>query len=284
LQGISIISLKDTKLARNTELDFDALSGDQELALLLLKKTIALLEKSKELEHLFNETILFQEADAIVVESMAIPSHLELFRSLLLNLKVAELGDDESKEYYIQDYFKDFFRAQISGRYSTHVSKNSNTLKGTKCFVSYASPDEEYKNALKNHLQGLINSGYIEYWDGQIIPPGAEWDKEIKNRLNEAEVIIFLVSADSISSAYINNVEFALAMQKLDRKEAIILPVMVRNCDVESSPFNRFMRLPTKDKAISSWKNRDAAYVNVVKGLKNILNIKPAYEKNELGK
>ena len=134
-----------------------------------------------------------------------------------------------------------------------------------KFFISYAHVDEKYKVALKNHFAPKINYGNVDkVWYDSEIKPGSPWNEEIREHLNEANVIIMLLSADFLSSDYIQEVEFSIALKRHNNGEALVIGVVVRECDWENTPLKDFQLLST-DMAISRRKGkRDIVYTKIV--------------------
>ena len=139
-----------------------------------------------------------------------------------------------------------------------------------KLFISYAHEDELHKNNLVKHLSALQRLGVIETWDDRKIMAGQNWDTAIKTSLEQAEIVIFLISADFIASNYINDVEINNALIRYKDGKQIIIPILVRACDFSSLHLSRFQALPTGAKPITSWENLDEAWLNVTKGIKMV--------------
>jgi hypothetical protein len=279
LEAISVIKIHNNIIFRNETLDFNSLLDKQELALFCLSKLLFLLTTLGQSKDVFNEHVIYREAEAIVIRSLKIPKQLTLLKYFLLNFRIVEVDEEDNKEYYVLDDFKFFFIKEWA-KYFSEIKHNVNFYgKPKKLFVSFATKDDAYRAELKNHLNGMVRKEYITYWDGRMIPPSQKWDEKIKEQLDQSDAIVILLSADAIASNYINTVEFAKAKERADKGEAIIIPVLVRDCDFESSPYYQINLLPRnkKVKAISSWKNKDAAYVNVVKGIKMALGIEQSY-------
>src|SRR5262249_7944845 len=74
-------------------------------------------------------------------------------------------------------------------------------------FFSYTHSDERYRNKLDAHLSNLKCQGLIAEWHDRKITPGSEWRAEIDARLDSAEIILLLVSADFIRSDFCYSVE-----------------------------------------------------------------------------
>ena len=99
---------------------------------------------------------------------------------------------------------------------------------GIKLFISYSSKDKAYRESLKGHLSSMERNGEIQTWSDREILPGKEWDQEIIENLKSADIIVLLISSDFITSDYCFGVEVKLAMEKHERGDSTVLPVIVR--------------------------------------------------------
>lgn len=100
-----------------------------------------------------------------------------------------------------------------------------------KVFVSYSHDDHKDCDQMKLRLARLANEGLVSYWhDGQI-RAGQEWDKVIRRELEDADVVILLMSDPFFASRYIEGVEVATARARQQRGEADILPVLLEECE-----------------------------------------------------
>jgi hypothetical protein len=136
-------------------------------------------------------------------------------------------------------------------------------------FVSYSKADLAHLEALKKHLTVLRREGSLLAWDDTQLVPGEEWDSRIRQQLSTADIIILLVSSDFMATEYIWE-EINIAIERHERGEAIVVPVIVRACDWTSAPFSRFSALPAKGKPITKWSDPDEAWSLVVKGLREL--------------
>ncbi|KNZ32620.1 MAG: response regulator receiver protein [Methylibium sp. NZG] len=135
-------------------------------------------------------------------------------------------------------------------------------------FYSYAHEDEPLRDELSGHLKILERRGVIRPWHDRRINPGQGWDQQINAQLAAADLVLMLVSADFINSDYIWGTELEVAMQRHERGEASIVPVLVRPCLIEDAPFASIQGLPTDLRAVTSWPNRDEAWTNVAIGIR----------------
>lgn len=140
-----------------------------------------------------------------------------------------------------------------------------------KVFISYSHKDETFKDELDTHFSALKRSGLVDVWHDRRIDAGTEWDDEIKAELESADIILLLVSANFLASEYIWKVEIARAMERHRAKEAKVVPVFIRSCDVKGMPFEGIQGVPRDAKPVASFTDRDEAYVQIAKGIRAIL-------------
>ncbi|MHC4174040.1 MAG: TIR domain-containing protein, partial [Planctomycetota bacterium] len=72
--------------------------------------------------------------------------------------------------------------------------------------------------------------GDIVVWDDRKIKPGEDWYPAIKDELEESAVAICLISADYLSSDFINKDEIPELKIRRSRDGMLILPILVRPC------------------------------------------------------
>src|SRR5690348_2719949 len=69
-----------------------------------------------------------------------------------------------------------------------------------KLFYSYSHKDEELRKELEKHLSILRRKGVIAEWHDRKIEAGVEWRTAIDDNLNNADVILLLISPDFLAS------------------------------------------------------------------------------------
>lgn len=139
-----------------------------------------------------------------------------------------------------------------------------------KLFISYAHEDEKFKDELEKHLKPLQRNGVVESWNDRKILPGKEWDDSIKIEIENADIILFLISPDFIASDYIHDTEIKNALDRYAKKEVIIIPVIIRPTDFSYLEISKFQALPKDGKPITTWSNVDEAWHNVVIQLRRV--------------
>jgi len=137
-----------------------------------------------------------------------------------------------------------------------------------RLFYSYSHHDEELRKELENHLSLLRRKGLVSAWHDRMIGAGNEWIGAIDKNLEEAHVILLLVSSSFLASDYCWDVETKRAVERHDRGEAKVIPIMLRQCDWHGAPFGKLEALPKDGKAITSWSNRDEAFTEVALGIR----------------
>lgn len=95
-------------------------------------------------------------------------------------------------------------------------------------FFCYAREDEPLLNKLKTHLRPLQRQGLIDVWHDREISVGTAWERKIDGQLSTAEVILLLVSPDSLASDYCYSKEMQRAIEWHERGEvcAILVPFL----------------------------------------------------------
>ncbi len=140
-------------------------------------------------------------------------------------------------------------------------------------FIIYARTDEAHKNELLRHLKGtLIASGDLRVWQDGNLLAGEDWEKSIKRNLEKSDLVLVLVSSDSLSSDFINTEELRMALEQRAAGRTTIVPIILRSCLWMSHPILRGLQgLPKNMKPVKSYADADEAWTEVLEGLERIL-------------
>jgi hypothetical protein len=138
-------------------------------------------------------------------------------------------------------------------------------------FYSYAHEDEELRDKLVNHLASLKRQRVITEWHDRKISAGAEWAGEIDKHLDTAQIILLLISDAFMASDYCFDVEVKRAMERHTGGEAVVIPIILRPVDWEGTPFSKLQGLPTDAKPVTTWTDRDEAFLNIAKGIRKVV-------------
>lgn len=139
-----------------------------------------------------------------------------------------------------------------------------------KIFISYAREDREWVNKLDKHL-AVLKRRYVESWTDSEILPGDSWNEEIRRKLNEADIILLMVSPDFLNSEFIYKEELPLAWSRHQAGNALVIPIILRPSSWELEEYASLQALPRSARPISQWPNEDEAFVDVVNGLRKVI-------------
>ncbi|MEY3218653.1 MAG: hypothetical protein RIT27_10 [Pseudomonadota bacterium] len=140
-----------------------------------------------------------------------------------------------------------------------------------KLFFSYSHEDESFKNKLNKHLKMLQHLNIISAWQDRDISAGSEWEAEILGNLEQADIILLLVSDNFLASDYCWGKEMERALQRHEEGTARVIPIILKPVDGwYQAPFGKLQALPKDAKPISTWSNEDEAYANIAAGIRKV--------------
>jgi AAA-like domain/TIR domain len=147
------------------------------------------------------------------------------------------------------------------------------SVNSIEVFFSYAHEDEKLRDKLANHLTALKNQNFIDDWHDREISAGTEWASEIDQAINSARLILLLISDDFLASKYCYDIELKRAMERHEAKEASVIPIILRPVDWSGSLFGKLQALPKNAKPVTTWKNRDEAFVDIAQGIRKVIEV-----------
>lgn len=131
-------------------------------------------------------------------------------------------------------------------------------------FYSYSQEDELLQQELEKHLSLFFQrQNLIIGWHSRLIVPGTDWNKEIDTQLEISSIILLLISASFFADDYRFGVEMKRALQRHEKNEARVIPILLRPVDLAKAPFIHLDILPANGKPITSWTNQDEAFAEV---------------------
>ncbi|NTZ39629.1 toll/interleukin-1 receptor domain-containing protein [Enterobacter sp. JMULE2] len=133
-----------------------------------------------------------------------------------------------------------------------------------KLVFSYSHVDEALRNELEKHLSSLKRAGKITTWHDRRIVPGQTFEHQIDHYFSQADIILLLISSDFINSDYCYEIEMANALERHSRGEAVVIPVILRDCAWHDLPFGGIMAATIDGKPVTRFACHDEGYVQVV--------------------
>jgi internalin A len=144
--------------------------------------------------------------------------------------------------------------------------------RAARVFVSYSHRDERQLNELKTHLSPLERLKLIETWYDRRIVAGEDFGQKINENIDSADIILLLVSADFLASKYCYEIEMKRALERHEKKEARVVPVIVRDVNWKVIPeLSRLTAVPKDGKPVRNWPNKDTAWRDVSERVRAIL-------------
>jgi len=140
-------------------------------------------------------------------------------------------------------------------------------------FFSYAHQDEQRRDELETHLAVLKRSGLIRAWHDRRISAGSELDHTICESLEQADVVLLLLSPHFLASDYCYEREAMRALERHHAGEAVVIPVILEPCDWLYSPFRALRATPPDGKPVSQFTNINEALQQVTSDIRNVAQL-----------
>jgi hypothetical protein len=138
-----------------------------------------------------------------------------------------------------------------------------------KVYISYSLSDLRLKQELEKHLSPSLRQNML-LWSDREIPSGIDWNEEINTRLENADIILLLISADYFASLSSSR-EMERAIARHDTGDAVAIPIILRSVDWQASPLASLQVLPYGGTPITEWLSRDRAWSEVALGIRNVV-------------
>jgi DNA polymerase III delta prime subunit len=140
-----------------------------------------------------------------------------------------------------------------------------------KLVYSSAPTDYTFCEQLSAHLHSLVQNGLLSEWREQLIPPGTEVAQERQRAWRSADILLLLLSADYFLSDAYNDQEMQLALERHRSGQVLVVPILVRPCDWQSTVVGHLQCLPRGGMPITTWENRDAALLSIAQELRQLI-------------
>ncbi len=151
------------------------------------------------------------------------------------------------------------------------MAKTKETL---KFFISYSHEDKDFRKTLLTHLKTIELTHNVEVWYDGKIQAGGNIDKEVLIKLNEANVILLLISPNFLASQNCINNELEFAIARYNRGECIIVPVILKESIIdESLSFSKLLRVPEDGKPIQKFRPQNNGYISAVAKIKQMIDV-----------
>jgi internalin A len=155
-------------------------------------------------------------------------------------------------------------------RFSARAARNPQQKK-LRLFLSYSHRDARLRDVFQENLALLEQDGLLEWWfDGKVLP-SAEWDREIRNELEQADIVVFMVSVPFLASHYIRGVEMEKCLILRKGGGAEIVSVILEDCAWQDREFTKYQVVLPGGKPVRKWNWHRGAFNEVEKPLRRLI-------------
>ncbi|MDK2744348.1 MAG: toll/interleukin-1 receptor domain-containing protein [Nitrospira sp. BO4] len=102
-----------------------------------------------------------------------------------------------------------------------------------RIFVSYAS---EHRQIADRLALGLRGEGHEVFLDRDQLPPGEPYDSRIREAINLCDLMVFLISPESVAQGSYALTEMGFAREKWNSPAGHVLPVLVAHTKIDDVP------------------------------------------------
>lgn len=135
-------------------------------------------------------------------------------------------------------------------------------------FISVASEDNEFLTELLKWVSPMYRNGLIAVQHAGTIEPGRDWKKELHRFIEEAEVILLMISPSYLDSERCD----AELQAALNRRETVpVIPVLTRPANWQHGKLALLQPLPRSGRPVSLWRQRDEAWQAIGKELQETI-------------
>ena len=141
-----------------------------------------------------------------------------------------------------------------------------------KLFYSYCHEDNTHRKHMERSLALLRDDKLLEDWSDQKILPGKKISSTIRRRMEEADILVFLLTQAFIASNACME-EWKWASKNISDGRYRI-PVIVEDCAwLELLGSDDIMALPQDGHSVTSFENTATAWNQVYEGIKSVITV-----------
>jgi len=153
-----------------------------------------------------------------------------------------------------------------------------------KLFISYSHSDETDIEQFKKHITPLKDKGLIEEWYDRKILPGKDFQDDIDNNLEDADIICLFISTNFLSSTACKR-EKKNALDLKKKKGILVVPIIISPCGwLDDDDLSKLLALPTDGQPVSNFPNKDNGWFDVYQGIKRIIEKESIFKQLKIRK
>lgn len=142
-----------------------------------------------------------------------------------------------------------------------------------RLFFSYSHKDQQYREAMEKSLALLERKKLLRHWSDHSILPGQQISPRIREEMNNADIIVFLLSQNFIASD--ECVKEWNDAKELFKKNKLLfrVPIILSDCAWEDLLAGDDVKaLPRDGRAVTTFDNDSEPWNEVYEGIKAIIN------------
>ena len=151
------------------------------------------------------------------------------------------------------------------------MTTGSNTFHAN-LFYSYSHKDAQYRDDIEKTLSQLRRESLLKDWSDLNILPGRRISEEIREKMDETDIFVFLLSRDFIASDACM-AEWKYAKQLATEGKPIFrIPIILRDCPWEDLLSDDNIKALPEDANSVTRGDEDTAWKQVYEGIKDVIN------------
>ena len=133
-----------------------------------------------------------------------------------------------------------------------------------KMVMIYSHHKEDRDIMQKAQLEAFLKNLVEDlWWDVKMSKP--DWDKEIRRRLNSADIIICMVSEAFLASEYVKKVESVIASRRASVSTVLVVPILLKPSMWDTYEWlKKLQHFPTDRPSLHGHPNRSQVYRDLV--------------------
>ena len=141
-----------------------------------------------------------------------------------------------------------------------------------KLVYSYSHKDTSHRESMQTALAQLKNEGLLEDWSDASILPSQSISTRVRKAMDEAEIIVFLLSQDFIASEECRKEWDHAKERSASNPRLTRIPIIVRQCAWKDLLGEEDLKaLPTDGKPVTNSADKDVAWQQVYEGIKAVI-------------
>lgn len=148
----------------------------------------------------------------------------------------------------------------------------SDTHSPIEVYCLCAPEDYGLLRDLVTFLNPLQHKAFISLWHEGMITAGDNRLDVSLAHLNQAAIILFLVSSNFLDATPDTDMLIRRALERHNAGDVLVVPILLRPSIWTYSHFAQLSPLPDNKKPITEWSNREKAFSNIANGLLKIVH------------